>query len=89
MNAIGPNPPRRNWLSNNWRIAIVGGALAALPGTYVVAAIYHALGASTPFALPTSPGPILIQVDPDRIVATQGPTHGIGELVHHLTAREA
>jgi hypothetical protein len=66
-------PPSGNWLGNKWLIAIVGGALAVLLGTYAVAAINHTLGTSAPVALPTSPGPILIQVDPDRIVATQGP----------------
>lgn len=72
MNARHPGPSRESWLGNNWLIAIVGGALAALLGTYAVAAINHALGATTPVALPTSSGPILIQVDPDRIVAAQG-----------------
>jgi hypothetical protein len=60
------------WLANNLLIAIIGGALACLLGTYAVAEINHVTGASAPVALPTSPGPILIQVDPDRIVAAQG-----------------
>jgi hypothetical protein len=74
MSATGPGRRRRSWLANNWLIAIVGGALAALLGTYVVAEFNHLTGASTPVALPTSPGPILLQVEPDRIIATQGPT---------------
>lgn len=74
MNTAGRNPRRGNWLANNWLIAIVGGALAGLLATYAVAEINHVTGASAPVTLPTSTGPILIQVDPERVIATKGPT---------------
>jgi hypothetical protein len=62
------------WLGNNWLIAIVGGALAALLAAYAIGAIGHIVGYEKPVALPTSPaGPILLQVQSDRIVAGRQP----------------
>lgn len=60
------------WLGNNWLIAIVGGALAAIIGTYAYAYISHAVSSNTPAVQSPGPGPVLIQVYPDRVAATKG-----------------
>lgn len=82
----GNKEKKEGWLANNWLLAIVGGTLATLLGTYAYTAISHAFGAGHPARLPSSVKPIHIQVYPDHISARQG-SAVVGVFVSGLTPR--